>query len=331
MKETKAFGKKVILAVLLLILYIAAVKAWDKRENSVCIVFTEVFPDYEQAAGILKTEEKQEEPASVCFYEGLGWQKIKEKETGKTFTAEAVMLLGEGSLYHPRLKETLLEDDKAVIISSDIAWKLWGSREVQGKEILWKDKTYVVSQVLSEKGSFFLVKGRKELGSFHTVLMGSKGAQSQEREIQNFLMRNALSGERADIRLLRILGRGLLCVIPGGMLVMFLRMLAAEGRNRQSARGIRIGCMGFGILVLAGVSWQVFKNWSWPKEWIPNKWADFSFWGEKYQELKTSMMYYLRTAKTAAQVLELVQIGKTTALSFMAIVIEVWLFGKEAS
>lgn len=112
---------------------------------------------------------------------------------------------------------------------------------------------------------------------------------------------------------------------------MFLRMLAAEGRNRQSARGIRIGCMGFGILVLAGVSWQVFKNWSWPKEWIPNKWADFSFWGEKYQELKTSMMYYLRTAKTAAQVLELVQIGKTTALSFMAIVIEVWLFGKEAS
>lgn len=328
MAQGRRLWKKLALLCILLILYTAAVRGWDDAEGSLWIVLTGTFPGYEQAAAVLKAEEGQEEPFAVCFYEGMGWQEIQEKETGRTLTAEAGMLLGKGRLYHPRLKEALLEDDRAVIISSDIAWTLWGSREVQGKEILWRDKTYVVSQVLSDKGSFFLVKGREGFGSFHTILMESRGTQSESVQIRNFLIRNALTGERADIRLLQILTKGLLYAIPAGMLVMFLQMLGAEARDKENTRIVRISCLGFAVLTAVGAAWLVFKDFSWPKEWIPNRWADFSFWGEKYRELCTSMRYYFRTAKTAVQVRELIQIARTMALSLTALLLEIFMYGQ---
>lgn len=312
-RDYSIYLKKTILALLTAAFYLLALFYHQRLYENVQVAalsLSGTFPTVQNADELLDLEEEQEKPVDACFYESLGYQSVEGEEQRKGVMAEVVALFGQADLYDSQITGFAKEDREGCVLGGKTAWELFGSREVVGKEIFLGEKVYVVRQVLRGRENVLLIHPRTEEWTFHSALLRT-GTDNTREQVSSFLMRHGLSGELSESVFLRIFAGGLLILLPLLMSIHFLKLLGKllKGNGWSLYRwaaymALSAGFLGILIFFLIG-------SISIPREWIPGKWSDFAFWGERWEEMLEGFRYFLRTPKSYFQAEQMVFFGKS--------------------
>ena len=156
--------KRLLLGVLALLFYGGAVLAFGSmmEEPSVSVFLSGTYPEKEQAEEIVKTLEQTEAETCACFYWDGGMTTLTEPDYGRSAQVMAAGIVGDGSLYDKRIRGFWEKDKEGCIIDGDTAWKLFGTREAEGRQLVYGEKTYQVRQVLPWKQRMILIRPEKE-------------------------------------------------------------------------------------------------------------------------------------------------------------------------
>lgn len=320
-KDIFHYGIRFFALILTIAFYLLAIiyhQQLYENGSALSVRLSRSFPAEARVREILELEKEQEQPADACFYESLGYQQIQTEQGNASCNVEAVMLLGQASLYDRQITGFHEEDTQGCVLGGQTAWDLFGSRQVVGGRILWQEQVYVVRQVLEGKGDFFLVHPTEEL-SFHSLLLRA-GSGSRQNLVRNFLMRYGLSGEMAEAQLLKILARGFLFLLPFLMGVAFLRLLWKVQESSDRGGREKLFCIAGTIVFLLAAAYCIRKSVSLSRDWIPGKWSDFAFWSAKWKELTNGLRYFLRGQKSFCQAEQVIYFGKLAVCSVLSCV-----------
>ena len=177
-------------------------------------------------------------------------------------------------------------------VSAEAAWRLWGSRDILGRELEIEQKRYVVQGVFEGEQPVVLLSEGVETppGGWSAMELGGQAVLSRNQALafaQNaglpqpsaLLTGNALGTLMEAMALLPVV-----LVFVGGAILLILVL-----RPWQSARG---ELMVFGCLVCFAFAlpWFLAKL---PLALLPTSWSDFSHWSGLWQQARQLLQEFL--------------------------------------
>ena len=305
------------LAVWLLILcvYFAGVREYIQMRNEpgISVFLSSVYPQEKEVQEILKQEEKSDLPEDVCFYSDGGLQEISQKDGNRQTEVLVGYIKGNSAVYDWQAGGMTKEDPDGCIIDRTAAWELFGN-EAAGGQILVQDHIYTVRKVADWGQKILLLgaaqKGEKEL-SYSRIFIRKRNNKTVQNMVSGFLTKYNLQGTIVSSNLPRIAGFTALLLFPGLVFCCLWREVCREKRKYTIKEA---GYWIWNILyfAIAGfVIWLFVTRASWPEDWIPPQWSDFTFWQKKITSFSSDFRLYLALPKSAVQTRQLLLGGKT--------------------
>ena len=321
--------KRLLLGVLALLFYGGAVLAFGSmmEEPSVSVFLSGTYPEKEQAEEIVKTLEQTEAETCACFYWDGGMTTLTEPDYGRSAQVMAAGIVGDGSLYDKRIRGFWEKDKEGCVIDGDTAWKLFGTREAEGRQLVYGEKTYQVRQVLPWKQRMILIRPEKEETMYTRVFLKNERLQDS-KTAEQFLMAYGLNGMVVDSGFLMSTARMFLLIFPGIVLGILFLKANQERRLCRGEKGALWMWTGACVLIVAAAAVLLWKNMEIPQEWIPSRWSDFQFWSDKFRQLEEKVRLFLMLPKTVGQaenILEFVKCaGCSMGSAFIGILALLW-------
>lgn len=191
------------------------------------------------------------------------------------------------------------DDDEGCVVSSKTAWELFGSTDVTGSWISVKGKRFVIRGVTASSYPMVILPAKRlETAFFSNISFSYSSQEGLEGQAEEMIMRFGLPGHET-----RINGSIYYAVIrffytlPGWALLLCFGLFVRRRRNWRQAgwSGRKI----FLIAVMAGAPalllWYGFR---FPGDFIPSRWSDFSFYSEKFRQVKGNMLDIAMLPKT---------------------------------
>ena len=178
----------------------------------------------------------------------------------------------------------LTEDDPdGCIIDRTAAWELFGNEAVGG-QLLVQDHVYTVRKVADWDQKILLLgagqKGEKEL-TYNRLLIRKRSNATMQDIVSGFLTKYNLQGTIVSSNLVRTAGFTALLLFPG---IIFCCLWREAGREKRKYTMKEAGYWIWNIVyfaMAAFVIWLIVTHASWPEDWIPPQWSDFTFWQKK--------------------------------------------------
>ena len=275
----------------------------------------EEYPDDGRAEEILKTEKELESGQDVCFY-GEAGRKNARSLTYQTQTKVMVgMICGDAALFDPRIQSFPQEDKKGCVIDQNTSFVLWGSTNAAGGIICLGDEEYQVRKVIPWKRPMVLIHSQGEARYTQAFLRKTQG----NGQASEFLIRYGLSGK--IIQTVNSSTAAFLFVIwlPAWMYGKLFLLVDNErrhfGRMQKEYWLWTLLC----LMILGVVLQELGRYIVIPREWIPPKWSDFSFWSEKKREVMGDAADFFLFPKTVYQIEQILAVGKCGGWSFFSI------------
>ena len=290
------------------------------EEPSVSVFLSGTYPEKEQAEEIVKTLEQTEAETSACFYWDGGMTTLTEPDYGRSAQVMAAGILGDGSLYDKRIRGFWEKDKEGCIIDGDTAWKLFGTREAEGRQLVYGEKTYQVRQVLPWKQRMILIRPEKEETMYTRVFLKNERLQDS-KTAEQFLMAYGLNGMVVDSGFLMSTARMFLLIFPGIVLGILFLKANQERRLCRGEKGALWMWTGASVLIVAAAAVLLWKKLEIPQEWIPSRWSDFQFWSDKFRQLEEKVRLFLMLPKTVGQAETILEFVKCAGCSMCSALI----------
>jgi len=207
----------------------------------------------------------------------VGWlQKNDEKITDKRdISIRSDVIYAFGNIPH----DLGVGAEYSCAFSSDKAYELWRSYDVEGKYVLIGNIRYKVSSVLYNMSDIIIVNALEVERNEDDFW--SEGAF----EYENFIESDIVINHTETTKIL-----GFIASLPayGVFLAVLCKLIFKIIKNRKSIVYIF-------VLSAIGIAWvfvnvKIFHlNFSVPESLIPAKWSNFGFWADKINNFKESM------------------------------------------
>lgn len=239
-----------------------------------------------------KAEKNGEEAvwwAEITAWERKTEQSISKKETGQQTTGSVLTVYGNMERVLPFSMKyggfTYNGDTEGCVISSGLAWKLFGAEDVVGNVLQYGDKE-------------FQVRGVLELEETVLALY-----QTEEQQVMPYV--EVWTEEESPVAQLSQIGSGLglfgevysfagsfycslariVISLPFWLVFVCLCRCFFRWCRRQEGKYKRfVSAAGKGVMFL-GIAVGIRFSISFTADFIPAQWSDFSFWGEKWKDI----------------------------------------------
>ena len=215
-------------------------------------------------------------------------------------------------------------DESGCVISTNLAWRLWGSYDIVGKEVMIEGKPYYVRGIIDEKSAICLIGTDVAAcpDGWQAAEFRSE-AGVQRSDIITF-MRSGGSGQ-ADIILN---GSGLftlslvLAFFPAFLLggLLLIRWVAVISRGRPFVMKIIIVSLMMVFAILLPWFLDLFPSWV-----IPARWSDFSHWADLSVEFSGFIDSIFRLIPSMRDVMLKKALVTLVALSAFCSPLTIWL------
>lgn len=280
-----------VFAVLTICFYMLAVHQmhlWEESLKDVTFVAS--------GEGGFSVHESENIRIGVLWREDAGLL-IENQEFGRTAQANVIAMHGRSDYL---LKGVPVLDEKSgesCIISTALAYELFGNTDTEGFHLQYNNHTYQVAGVTEQKENFFYYEPGKEseitYERFTQKNSSGKAIDVLEREMQ---MKWG-NGKVVDYTIVRLVLDLYLLVIPVLLGVMAVCVIVTYRKESQTKFEKVIWTVILSLMaVVLGIG--IICNFHFPADMIPDKWSDFDFWVEKFEEKKNAMTFLLKTAKT---------------------------------
>ena len=178
------------------------------------------------------------------------------------------------------------EDEAGCVVSTALAWKLYGSRDVAGNQILAQDREYCIRGIVDSDRVFLAVQAQEKDPIQNFRLRYQSSAQPVSGA-ETFLYQ--MTGNQPEAVYEGVLYAGLariLLLVPV-LLLEILALLFVRDKSRSAVqpkvgRAVRAGVT---LLFAALLVWEAMQACSFSRDYLPSMWSDLSFYpgliGEK--------------------------------------------------
>ena len=145
-------------------------------------------------------------------------------------------MLGETRGLLPASAPLYGEDEESCLLSEDMAYKLFGSKDVMGEEILYRGRILTVRGILRGMEGTAAVQAVREGDSVLDTIAyeANTEVQSSENPVQAFLLRHAIQGKVLERKYFSACAKLLIFCLP---MVIFSQNGRADHRNYEGAEG----------------------------------------------------------------------------------------------
>lgn len=239
-----------------------------------------------------KAEKNGEEAvrwAEITAWERKTEQSVSQKETGQQTTGSVLTVYGNMARVLPFSMKyggfTYNEDAEGCIISSGLAWKLFGAEDVVGVTLQYKEKSFTVRGVADTKEPLLALYQQEKQKVMPYVEIWTEGEPpaAQLSQISSGL---GLFGEGYSfagsfyVSLARIV-----LSLPFWMVFVWLCRCFSQWCKRLEERQKKLWHLAGKIFLLTGIVIGLRFSISFTGDLVPVQWSDFGFWGEKWKEI----------------------------------------------
>lgn len=327
MEETvKKYGKYIIIASIMgigtFLFYLSAV-AWGSfiwTKNTVMFYLQQPISNKEAVSVIeqvQEAEEKNEEESKVdtmpefCIWGQKEQVILENKNLSRIAQADAILLCGNPELVFEDCRVPDKEDKQGCLIDEEIAWELFGSNQIVGKEIFIEKNSYIVRKVIPGKSKIIAfqvnstdsekVKQMVEEPLMEPILNRITIYKPKNRSINDLYLawtnQYNFTIDILDTELLRGISGFCVLLIPMTICIFFGVYLFYQYEKEEIILG-KIIMIGI-VLLLVVLILVLLKNWvKIPDDYFPIKWSNFSFWTELWKEKQKAIQLLLQMPKS---------------------------------
>lgn len=250
------------------------------------------------AAEVLAQEEEQEDALYTCFWGSLGKQNVSCEETGKSSRVPVVVTKGNTELVMQGTAAVTWRED-GCCIDSETAVELFGTADANGQQLGYGGRVYTVCGVFESLQSMMI---RQAAGEDETCLdtaaLWSPDAGGDYAE--QFLLRHGLEGEQISFAFWGVLAEDFLLLLPVLLGAGLIRFLIGCGKAAPEA-GKKAASFALAALILLALLWLLKARLRIPRDMIPSKWSDFSFWSDWWRGQRQNLFRILVSPQGEAQ------------------------------
>lgn len=201
------------------------------------------------------------------------------------------------------------DDDEGCVVSSKTAWELFGSTNVTGSWITVKGQRFVIRGVTAASYPMVILPAKRlETGFFSNISFSYSGQEGLEGQAEEMIMRFGLPrhGIRINGSMYYAVVR-FFYTLPGWALLLSFGLFA-----RRVKMGKKRLWNVFSFAVTAGIAAVLlWYGCRFPGDFIPSRWSDFSFYAEKFRQVRENLFDIATLPKTRWDV-EMIRAFKTS-------------------
>ena len=255
----------------------------------------------------------------------VGWaeealQSANNPDLGKTASDLDVLTIKGSSNLLVKGSNLFTDDLEGCLIDSDTSYKLFGSSNCVGREIVYNDRTLIVRGILKGSKANIMIQASEDPSQ---VLDGLTidGTDLTLNKIEDFKMMFGINEMAISGNIYYMLAKLIALMFPIIALVLILiKVIASLFKSRNKPVLVIL----YILMTIASV-FIFFKitniKISIPLDMIPNKWSDFDFWSKMGKEYKEKFEYVLYMKKYGVDIYNIENLLKSVLYSVFTIIL----------
>ena len=255
----------------------------------------------------------------------VGWaeeslQSATNLDLGKSASELNVLAIKGSSNLLVKGSNLFADDLEGCLIDNDTSYKLFGSSNCIGREIVYNDRTLVVRGILKGSKSNMIIQipddSMKALDGL-TI----DGTDFTLNKIEDFKMRFGISELAINGNVYYMLAKFISMIFPIIALVLILiKVISSLFKSRN--KPVLVGIYIIMALTFVFIFFKVTNiKISIPLDMIPNKWSDFDFWSKMRKEYKEKIEYVLYMKKYGVDIYNIENLLKSALYSIFTIIL----------
>ena len=327
MNKVKEYGIRYALLALLVICFGLMIGSSMKsgQGNSVYMLYHSEAPlDGKSALERQEQNKEEEKSLNLTLWGSQKKQTVKYEEFAREASADVITICGASRLLFPQQVSLEAGDYEGCLISEDIAYELFGNKNIKDYPIVWDGKDYQVRGVLKDLTKTVVLQAGKETKE---ILTATALQVPEGKENETLKTYEGRYGNESIIKLTTFAGWGknligILIWILGGM-IFIPAVKKGIGLRRKPA---------WCAVWFAGIAAAVFAYWWIGRAYLmiplgetPANWSDFGFFKEAFKTWKESLQNIMTIEKNAPERIYINNL--TDTLKYMAGVIILFMAG----
>lgn len=255
----------------------------------------------------------------------VGWaeealQSANNPDLGKTASDLDVLTIKGSSNLLVKGSNLFTDDLEGCLIDSDTSYKLFGSSNCVGREIVYNDRTLIVRGILKGSKANIMIQASEDSSQ---VLDGLTidGTDLTLNKIEDFKMMFGINEMAISGNIYYMLAKFIALMFPIIALVLILiKVISSLFKSRNKPVLVIL----YILMTIASV-FIFFKitniKISIPLDMIPNKWSDFDFWSKMGKEYKEKFEYVLYMKKYGVDIYNIENLLKSVLYSVFTIIL----------
>ena len=255
----------------------------------------------------------------------VGWaeealQSANNPDLGKTASDLDVLTIKGSSNLLVKGSNLFTDDLEGCLIDSDTSYKLFGSSNCVGREIVYNDRTLIVRGILKGCKANIMIQASEDPSQ---VLDGLTidGTDLTLNKIEDFKMMFGINEMAISGNIYYMVAKFIALMFPIIALALILiKVITSLFKSRNKPVLVIL----YILMTIASVFifFKITKiKISIPLDMIPNKWSDFDFWSKMGKEYKEKFEYVLYMKKYGVDIYNIENLLKSVLYSVFTIIL----------
>ena len=255
----------------------------------------------------------------------VGWaeealQSANNPDLGKTASDLDVLTIKGSSNLLVKGSNLFTDDLDGCLIDSDTSYKLFGSSNCVGREIVYNDRTLIVRGILKGCKANIMIQASEDPSQ---VLDGLTidGTDLTLNKIEDFKMMFGINEMAISGNIYYMVAKFIALMFPIIALALILiKVITSLFKSRNKPVLVIL----YILMTIASVFifFKITKiKISIPLDMIPNKWSDFDFWSKMGKEYKEKFEYVLYMKKYGVDIYNIENLLKSVLYSVFTIIL----------
>lgn len=269
---------------------------------------------------LIETIKKEDQELAIVGWAEESSQSANNPDLGKTANDLDVLIIKGSSNLLVKGSNLFADDLEGCLIDIDTSYKLFGSSNCVGREIVYNDRTLIVRGILKESKANIMVQVPKDSSQ---VLDGLTidGTGLTVNKIEDFKMKFSINEMAINGDIYYMIAKFIALILPIIALVLILiKVIASLFKSRNKPVLVIL----YILMSIASV-FIFFKvtniKISIPLDMIPNKWSDFDFWSKMGKEYKEKFEYVLYMKKYGVDIYNIENLLKSVVYSIFTVIL----------
>ena len=269
---------------------------------------------------LIKTIKEANPELAVVGWAEESLQSANNPDLGKIASDLDVLIIKGSSNLLVKGSNLFADDLEGCLIDNDTSYKLFGSSNCVGREIVYNDRTLIVRGILKGSKANIMIQATEDSSQ---VLDGLTidGTGLTLNKIEDFKMKFGINEMAISGNIYYIIAKFIALIFPIITLVLILIKVITslfKSRNKPVLVSLYI------LMAIASI-FIFFKitniKISIPLDMIPNKWSDFDFWSKMGKEYKEKFEYVLYMKKYGVDIYNIENLLKSVLYSIFTIIL----------